>query len=180
MSGVRGSAGPGWGHWEASGGVNMSDKAEEGGLPEIVGAHPGNYAGDVTPAETWRVLRENPDAVLVDVRTRAEWSFVGVPDLSAAGKEPVLMEWQLFPTMALNPGFAAGLSSALGQSHKNAPVFFLCRSGARSRAAAIAMTGVGFSRCFNIAGGFEGDLDASKHRGTNSGWKAADLPWVQS
>ena len=116
----------------------------------------------------------------VDVRTRAEWSFVGVPDLSAAGKEPVLMEWQLFPTMSLNPGFAADLSSALGQARKNAPVLFLCRSGARSRAAAIAMTGVGFSRCFNILGGFEGDLDGMKHRGRQNGWKAADLPWVQS
>lgn len=158
----------------------MSDKSQQGGLPEIVGASPGNYAGDVTPAEAWRVLRENPDAVLVDVRTRAEWSFVGLPDLAAAGKEPVLMEWQLFPTMALNPGFAADLSSALGQTRKEAPVLFLCRSGARSRAAAIAMAGVGFSRCYNIAGGFEGDLDASKHRGEQNGWKACGLPWVQS
>lgn len=180
MSGVRGSAGPDRGHWVVSGGVSMSDKAQEGGQPEIVGAHPGNYAGDVTPAEAWRVLCENPDAVLVDVRTRAEWSFVGLPDLASAGKEPVLMEWQLFPTMSLNPGFAADLSSALGQARKDAPVLFLCRSGARSRSAAIAMTGVGFSRCYNIAGGFEGDLDASKHRGAQNGWKAGGLPWVQS
>jgi rhodanese-related sulfurtransferase len=158
----------------------MSGKSDEGGLPVIVGARPDNYAGDVLPAEAWRVLRENPDAVLVDVRTRAEWSFVGLPDLSAAGKEPVLMEWQLFPTMALNPGFAADLSSALGQARKDAPVLFLCRSGARSRSAAIAMTGVGFGRCYNIAGGFEGDLDAERHRGAQNGWKAADLPWAQS
>ncbi|MDX5365921.1 MAG: rhodanese-like domain-containing protein [Alphaproteobacteria bacterium] len=158
----------------------MSEKSEKGGVPEIVGAMPGNYAGDVTPAEAWRVLQENPDAVLVDVRTRAEWSFVGLPDLSAAGKEPVLMEWQLYPTMALNPGFVADLSSTLGQARKDAPVLFLCRSGARSRSAAIAMTGVGFGRCYNIAGGFEGDLDAVRHRGAQNGWKAADLPWAQS
>lgn len=158
----------------------MSGNAENGGLPGIIGARPGNYAGDVAPAEAWRVLRDNPDAVLVDVRTRAEWSFVGLPDLSAMGKEPVLIEWQLFPTMALNPGFAADLASSLGQDRRDAPVLFLCRSGARSRSAAIAMTDVGFGRCFNIAGGFEGDLDASKHRGAQNGWKAAALPWVQS
>lgn len=180
MSGVRGSAVPDRGHWVVSGGVSMSEKSEKGGVPEIVGAMPGNYAGDVTPAEAWRVLQENPDAVLVDVRTRAEWSFVGLPDLSAAGKEPVLMEWQLYPTMALNPGFVADLSSTLGQARKDAPVLFLCRSGARSRSAAIAMTGVGFGRCYNIAGGFEGDLDAVRHRGAQNGWKAADLPWAQS
>ncbi|MBX3445710.1 MAG: rhodanese-like domain-containing protein [Parvibaculaceae bacterium] len=149
-------------------------------MPGIVGIPPENYAGDVTPAEAWRVLSENPDAVLVDVRTRAEWSFVGLPDLGAAGKEPVLMEWQQFPTMALNPGFAADLASALGNARKDAPVLFLCRSGARSRSAAIAMTGVGFGRCFNIVGGFEGDLDGTKHRGTQNGWKAAGLPWMQS
>lgn len=163
-----------------SGGVIMSENADGGVVPDIVGARPDNYAGDVTPAEAWRVLQENPGAVLVDVRTRAEWSFVGLPDLAAAGKEPLLIEWQQYPTMALNPGFAADLSSTLGNGRKDLPVFFLCRSGARSRSAAVAMTGVGFTRCFNVAGGFEGDLDGAKHRGTQSGWKAAGLPWAQS
>ncbi|MEQ9228560.1 MAG: rhodanese-like domain-containing protein [Parvibaculum sp.] len=163
-----------------SGGTFMSGKSEEGAVPEITGERPGNYAGDVTPEEAWRVLRARPDAVLVDVRTRAEWSFVGLPDLAGAGKEPVLMEWQQFPAMALNEGFAADLTAALGAARKEAPVFFLCRSGARSRAAAIAMTVAGFGRCFNIAGGFEGDLDDTRHRGGRNGWKAASLPWAQS
>lgn len=174
-----------------SGGVSMSGGmsggksggtggAQGGALPEVVGPRPENYAGDVTPAEAWRVLEANPDAVLVDVRTRAEWSFVGLPDLSGLGKEPVLMEWQQFPTMAANAGFAADLSQALGAARKGAPVLFLCRSGARSRSAAIAMTAAGFGNCFNIAGGFEGDLDGERHRGRHNGWKAASLPWVQS
>ena len=42
-----------------------------------------SYAGDITPEQAWTILRENPDAVLVDVRTDAEWRFVGVPDLSS-------------------------------------------------------------------------------------------------
>ena len=158
----------------------MSEKAVGGVVPETQGARPENYAGDITPAEAWRVLKENPDAVLVDVRTRAEWSFVGVPDLSGAAKEPVLLEWQQYPTMAVNAGFTADLSSTLGAAGKNAPVLFLCRSGVRSRAAAIAMTEVGFSACYNIAGGFEGDLDEKRRRGARTGWKAADLPWAQS
>jgi rhodanese-related sulfurtransferase len=57
---------------------------------------------------------------------------------------------------------------------------FLCRSGVRSRAAAIAMTRAGFSRAYNIAGGFEGDLDGERHRGAANGWKAAGLPWKQT
>ncbi|ABS61625.1 Rhodanese domain protein [Parvibaculum lavamentivorans DS-1] len=149
-------------------------------MPELIGPRPDNYAGDVAPGDAWRVLQSNPDAVLVDVRTRAEWSFVGLPDLSSAGKEPLLMEWQQFPAMALNPGFVDDLAASLGASRKQAPVFFLCRSGARSRSAAIAMTAAGFSQCFNVAGGFEGDLDSERHRGGRTGWKAAALPWVQS
>lgn len=158
----------------------MSEKTESGVVPQTEGARSENYAGDITPAEAWRVLRENPDAVLVDVRTRAEWSFVGVPDLSGVGKEPVLLEWQQFPTMAVNGGFTADLSSTLGAARKNAPVLFLCRSGGRSRSAAMAMTEVGFSACYNIVGGFEGDLDEERHRGARTGWKAADLPWAQT
>ncbi|MET0313322.1 MAG: rhodanese-like domain-containing protein, partial [Hansschlegelia sp.] len=68
---------------------------------------------------------------------------------------------------------AAGLS-------KDAPVFFLCRSGARSQAAAAAMAAAGWSRCFNVAGGFEGPPDGERHRGSTAGWKADGLPWSQS
>tara|TARA_R110002110_G_scaffold12692_26_gene60362 strand:+ start:16454 stop:16927 length:474 start_codon:yes stop_codon:yes gene_type:complete len=157
----------------------MSKKTDSG-APEIIGARPDDYAGDVAPKEAWRVLRSDPDAVLVDVRTRPEWSFVGLPDLSGANKEPVLMEWQQFPAMSLNAGFTADLAAALGEAGKRAPVFFLCRTGGRSRAAAIAMTAAGFRECFNVVGGFEGDLDDGRHRGERNGWKAAALPWVQS
>ena len=148
--------------------------------PELSGSRPDNYAGDVAPEEAWRVLKSDSGAILVDVRTRPEWAFVGVADLSEAGKEPVLLEWQQFPTMSLNPGFVPDLAGALGAAGKNTPVFFLCRSGVRSRSAAIAMAKAGFEACYNIIGGFEGELDAGRHRGGRSGWKAAGLPWVQS
>lgn len=146
------------------------------------GAAPGGYAGDVDVKTAWDMLRGTPGAVLVDVRTRAEWAYVGVPDLSSLGKDVIFIEWQTFPDMAPNPQFLARVKEALAArgTRPEDPVLFICRSGARSRAAAIALTGEGFRACFNVAGGFEGDLDAERHRGRRGGWKAADLPWVQS
>ncbi|MEE2720601.1 MAG: rhodanese-like domain-containing protein [Pseudomonadota bacterium] len=135
------------------------------------------YAGDVDVAEAWGGLRENASAMLVDVRTRAEWNFVGVPDLSEAGKEPVLVEWQAFPAMEINASFVDAVSSVAPD--KNAPIYFLCRSGARSKSAAMAMTAVGYSACYNISDGFEGPHDVVQHRGSTAGWKARGLPWVQ-
>lgn len=142
----------------------------------------GSYAGDISPAEAWATLEREPQAALVDVRTVAEWSFVGVPDLGALAKAPLFQEWQSYPSMQVDPGFADRVAEALAASGAGAdtPVFFLCRSGARSRAAAIALTARGFTRCFNIAGGFEGPPNSLRHRGGTGGWKADGLPWMQS
>ncbi|MGH6872789.1 MAG: rhodanese-like domain-containing protein [Rhizomicrobium sp.] len=140
------------------------------------------YAGDLDVREAWELLKSEPAAQLIDVRTAAEWAFVGQPDLSSLGRRVQAIEWQSFPAMAINPGFteaAAGTLNKAGAT-KDTPVLFLCRSGARSRAAAIALTNAGFTRAYNISGGFEGDADASGHRGRKNGWKAANLPWRQS
>jgi rhodanese-related sulfurtransferase len=140
-----------------------------------------SYAGDLSPKEAWAVLESDPGAVLVDVRTRPEWAFVGVPDLSGLGRSAVFVEWQRFPSMETNTSFVDDLHrEAKAALRKDTPVLFLCRSGGRSRAAAIAMTKAGFSRAYNVAGGFEGDLDSAQHRGRTSGWKAATLPWRQT
>ena len=127
------------------------------------------------------MLSGDKSAQLVDVRTLAEWSFVGVPDLSSLGRAVHCIEWQTFPP-GPNPDFVAETSDALagaGAGPQTA-ILFLCRSGARSRAAAMAMTAAGFQKAFNIAGGFEGDLDGMRHRGQTNGWKAQGLPWKQS
>ena len=153
------------------GGVGLMQGA--GGQP-----HGASFAGDIPVEEAWAVLRDEPDATLIDVRTDAEWSYVGVPDLTGLGKHPLLVSWQRFPDMAINAEFIEMLHRA-GLS-LDAANLFICRSGARSRAAALAMTAEGFSRCYNVAEGFEGDKDASQHRGTTGGWKAAGLPWIQS
>lgn len=136
------------------------------------------YAGDVTPTQAWTALKADPTAQLVDVRTAAEWNFVGLPDLSDIRREVRRIEWQFYPSMAPNPDFMAEVAAV--HPDKQAPIYFLCRSGARSRAAAIALTQAGYERAFNIAGGFEGDLDEHRHRGARNGWKACGLPWKQS
>ena len=136
------------------------------------------YAGDVAPATAWKILSESKDAVLIDVRTRAEWNYVGLPDLASLDKKPALIEWQVFPSMQLNADFVATLSGAVAD--KDAPLLFLCRSGVRSAAAAKAMSAAGYSTCLNVADGFEGPLDADAKRGAAGGWKAAGLPWRQT
>ena len=141
-----------------------------------------SYAGDVSPKEAWEILAKEPGAVLVDVRTRPEWGFVGVPDLRNLGKKTVLLSWQVYPEMAVDPDFNAKLKAELKAGAGRdpaAPLLFICRSGARSRAAAEAATAAGFSRCYNVSEGFEGDKDGSSHRGQRGGWKFAALPWIQ-
>ncbi len=137
-----------------------------------------NYAGDVSLTETWSVLSKDAKAVLIDVRSGAEWSFVGVPDLATIGKECRFVAWKDYPGMALNTRFVDDVAAC--NVPKDAALFMLCRSGVRSKAAAVALTASGYGPCYNVAGGFEGDADTDKHRGLTGGWKVAGLPWLQS
>jgi rhodanese-related sulfurtransferase len=113
--------------------------------------------------------------VLIDVRTRAEWAFVGLPDLSKMGKRVLTVEWQTSPESRIDAAFPARLNEVLDAAgaDKGAELFFICRSGGRSRMAAEAMANAGYRRCRNVADGFEGPLDANRHRGQAAGWKAA-------
>lgn len=140
-----------------------------------------DYAGDIECSEAWRILTTDPRAQVVDVRTMAEWNFVGLPDLSGIGRRTLTVEWQVYPQMDRNADFVAQVRELLAGegADADAPVMFLCRSGARSRAAAIAMTRDGLVRAYNIAHGFEGDPDGEQHRGKRNGWKASGLPWRQ-
>jgi rhodanese-related sulfurtransferase len=156
----------------------MGEAAKDGRTDGNIG-----YAGDLSARDAWTLLETDKDAVLVDVRSRAEWTFVGVPALARLGKAPLFVAWQNYATssdgraqMIPNGEFAAALVAAVP---KTAPVVFICRSGGRSRAAAIAATGLGYARAYNLAGGFEGDKDSDGHRGHLGGWKVANLPWTQ-
>lgn len=149
-----------------------------------MGTGSGPRVGEVTPDDAWRILEEESSARLIDVRTRAEWGFVGVPDLRDIGRDPIFVEWASYPEMFVNPRFVDEVMEALGEP-AHGPLLFLCRSGARSLRAANAVAAhlgsLGMEvPCLNVAEGFEGDLDPEGHRGGLNGWKARGLAWRQS
>ncbi|OBI43688.1 sulfurtransferase [Mycobacterium kyorinense] len=136
-----------------------------------------SYAGDITPQQAWQLLSENPEAVLVDVRTDAEWRFVGMADLSSLGRDVVYIEWNRVDGTR-NEDFVAELLDRV-PARDDRPVVFLCRSGNRSIGAAEAATEAGIAPSYNVLDGFEGHLDEAGHRGM-TGWRAIGLPWKQS
>ncbi len=138
-----------------------AERARQIGLP---------YSGALTPAEAHEVWRNAPGAKLVDVRTRAEWDYVGrIPGA-------VEIELLTYPANRPNPAFVAELESKVD---KAAPVLFICRSGGRSHNAAMLAKQAGYGTAYNVLEGFEGDRDAQGHRNTVGGWRAAGLPWTQ-
>lgn len=129
-----------------------------------------DYAGALLPGEAHEFWKKTPGAQLVDVRTRAEWDWVG--------RIPGAVEIELlsYPGNRPNPSF---LSELQAKANPDAPVLFICRSGGRSHTAALLAQQAGFRECYNVLEGFEGDRDGEGHRNTVGGWRAAQLPWVQ-
>jgi rhodanese-related sulfurtransferase len=132
-----------------------------------------DYAGAATPQEAYAWLQADPNCVLLDVRTRAEWQWVGQPAL--APTQYVQVEWNLASNGSRNPHFLAEVQAHIPAGRS---VLLLCRSGARSHAAAPVLQAAGF-QAFNILEGFEGDKDAAQHRNTVNGWRYTQLPWLQ-
>ena len=140
------------------------------------------YAGDLLASDAFLLLSGDATATLIDVRTQPEINFVGFPDLQSLGRSALFLEWQSFPSMQVDPRFAERLEAMLEGAgvNRGASLLFICRSGARSRQAALAMTSAGWGPCYNISDGFEGPLDSLRHRSTIGGWKAGRLPWTQT
>ncbi len=126
---------------------------------------------NLNPKQSWALLQDNSSAVMVDVRTAIEHSFVGCPPNS------IHIAWKEFPGMQLNEAFVAQVEEKV--ANKSVPVLLLCRSGVRSVAAAKALEDAGFEKLINIVEGFEGALDDEQHRGNIDGWRFHGLPWVQ-
>ena len=131
------------------------------------------YKGDITASEAYEQLMSKTNAVLIDVRTDAEWAFVGIPSIKGLVRVP----WQEYPHMQVNEDFAEEVGYE--GVEKTDEVFLICRSGVRSALAAAALTAAGFENCYNIIHGFEGDRDDSGKRGRLAGWKYEGLPWAQ-
>ena len=138
---------------------NGKKRADEFGLP---------YAGALNPLEAWEVLHHAPGAKLIDTRTRAEWDWVGrIPGA-------IEIEWQTYPDGQPNSSFLAQLKR---QVDPESLVLFICRSGVRSHHAACLATEAGYTECYNVLEGFEGNVDANGQRGKQGGWRLAGLPW---
>jgi len=137
----------------------------------------------IDPKTAFLKLRDEKNAILIDVRCDAELIFVGQADLASINGNFTTLAWKIFPAMNLNPRFTVNLEKVLqekfGEDAKEANLIFMCRSGARSSEAAIHMAEAGYKHCFNLTGGFEGNLDENAHRGNIDGWKANNLPWRQ-
>jgi rhodanese-related sulfurtransferase len=138
-------------------------RARQMGLP---------YEGALLPSEAYELLQHSPAAKLVDVRTRAEWDWVG--------RIPGAIEIELlsYPGNRPNANFVQELERSVDMD-RNDPLLFICRSGGRSHNAAMLAHQAGYE-AYNVLEGFEGDKDAAGHRNTKGGWRAAGLPWVQS
>jgi rhodanese-related sulfurtransferase len=133
---------------------------------------------NLMPRAAWATMQEKSDSWLVDVRTPGEWNYVGGPDLGAIGNRLIKLSWHIWPEMKINPDFVSLLEGE--RAARDAHLFFLCRSGGRSLAAAQAVTEAGWPHAYNILHGFEGDLDGAGRRSRINGWKYEDLPWRQT
>ncbi|MDR6506985.1 rhodanese-like domain-containing protein [Arthrobacter oryzae] len=129
-----------------------------------------SYAGDLSPQDAWSKLEQG--AVLVDVRTEGEWAHIGIPDTKATENDPLFIQWT-FPGGIPNPDFINQLKQQAPED-TGVELVFLCRSGVRSVAAAIAATQAGFT-AYNVLEGFEGEPDRWGERTVN-GWKNRGLP----
>ncbi len=132
------------------------------------------YAGALTPQEAHEILRADPHALLVDVRTKAELELVGrVPGA-------LHVEWAFYPGMVANENFPGQLVTELDKhsAGKDTVLIFLCRTGGRSNNAAAVAAALGYGQAYNTLEGFEGEANADKQRTTINGWKHASLPWT--
>jgi rhodanese-related sulfurtransferase len=127
---------------------------------------------NLTPQQAWELLQQNTSAVLVDVRSQMEHAYVGHP-IGA-----VHIPWKEMPNWEINPNFVGEVKKLV--PNNDAPILLLCRSGQRSLSAAKALEEAGYKHLINILDGFEGSLDAEKHRNNLGGWRFCGLPWEQS
>ena len=132
---------------------------------------------NITSIECFNKLSEISNSYLIDIRTKPEWEFIGVPDLSSLNKKTIFISWHMYPEMKINSLFENQITES--NIKKNDKLFLICRSGNRSSDAAEFLTSCGFTNCFNVKDGFEGEIGPNHQRSTINGWKYYKLPWKQ-
>ena len=132
---------------------------------------------NVTSIECFDLLSKIANSILIDVRTKPEWEFIGVPDLSSINKNVILISWQVYPEMKINHLFENQIIKS--NITKDDKLFLICRSGNRSFNAGEFLSSASYKHCFNVMDGFEGDKNMTSQRSTVNGWKYNNLPWKQ-
>ena len=132
---------------------------------------------NISSQECFEKLSIEVHSHLIDVRTKHEWVYVGVPDLSSINKNVIFISWQVYPEMEINKFFENQVLESNIKKDNN--LFFICRSGNRSNNAAEFLTSLGFSNCFNVIDGFEGKQNHERQRASIDGWQFNNLPWKQ-
>lgn len=145
------------------------------GLSKFVSSRPEGSVESVSASEALDMLMLNSDVVLLDVRTKEEWKFVGIPLVQFGENRVHFVSWRILPDMQQNGNFLQDVRSRI--TDLNVPIILMCRSGARSMEAGVYLMRNGYTRCYNIEYGFEGELDMNYQRGFINGWKASALPW---
>ena len=132
---------------------------------------------NITSIECFNKLLKISNSYLIDVRTKPEWKFVGIPDLSSINKKAIFISWHVYPEMKINSLFENQLINS--KIKKTDKLFLICRSGSRSFKAAKFLSSFGYHYCFNVTDGFEGDKNNLNQRSSINGWKYNNLPWKQ-
>ena len=132
---------------------------------------------NISSRECFEKLSIEVNSQLIDVRTKPEWIYVGVPDLSSINKKVIFVSWQVYPEMGTNKFFENQILES--NIKKNNNLYFICRSGQRSHDAAKFLDSRSFANCFNVFDGFEGNLNHERQRASIDGWQFNNLPWKQ-
>jgi rhodanese-related sulfurtransferase len=129
-----------------------------------------------TPIEANDFLEQNSASILIDVRSKLEYSYIGHPLMA------INIVWKDYPDWEINKNFIGEVDDLARRKtsiHQDRPILLICRSGARSMDAALKLEEAGYRSLFNVDEGFEGDKDEHNHRSQVNGWKFHGLPWRQ-
>ena len=98
---------------------------------------------NISSRECFEKLSKEDNSHLVDVRTKPEWFYIGVPNLELLQKKTVCVAWQTYPDMKINVNFESEILDS--RIKKQDSIFLICRSGHRSLDAAKFLTSRGFT-----------------------------------
>ena len=133
-----------------------------------------NTLGHLSSLEASELLKENPEAKLIDIRSSMEFLFIGHP------KDCIHIAWMEDPDWDINPNFYKEIHQIqIASTNNNCPIILICRSGNRSEKAGLELIEEGMEHIYHITDGFEGDLDENHQRGMLNGWRFNGLPWEQ-